>query len=188
MFFLARFANVMELEICVRFDPYRAGRIRLESRRRQNVARQVDFEISGLTAAQIARRIERAGFRVYPSLLVERQPRDVTRCAPGLLEGALTGQDGAFDFGLKRDDAARRLERGLPYRHGSDIGAFELNPPLLNIARSANSVVLSWSINDTGYTLQSAPAFTGPFTNLPAATNPATNPITGPQQFYRLIQ
>jgi hypothetical protein len=71
---------------------------------------------------------------------------------------------------------------------GTDIGAFELNPPLLNIARSANSLVLSWSIKDIGYTLQSAPALTGPFTNLPAATNPSTNPISGPQQFFRLIQ
>ena len=40
----------------------------------------------------------------------------------------------------------------------------------------------------TGYMLQSAPALTGTFTNLPAATSPYTNPITDPQQFYRLSQ
>ena len=34
--------------------------------------------------------------------------------------------------------------------------------------------------------LQSAPAVTGPFTNLPAATSPHTNPLTAPQQFFRL--
>ncbi|MDB6033280.1 MAG: Hemolysin-type calcium-binding region, partial [Verrucomicrobiales bacterium] len=37
---------------------------------------------------------------------------------------------------------------------GSDIGAFELNLPILNVARSANQVVLSWPVSDTGYTLQ----------------------------------
>jgi len=34
--------------------------------------------------------------------------------------------------------------------------------------------------------LQSAPAVTGPFTNLPGATSPYTNPLTAPQQFFRL--
>ena len=54
-------------------------------------------------------------------------------------------------------------------------------------------LILSWPTNVagfdyTGYTLQSAPALTGPFTNRPAATNPSTHPITGPQQFFRLSQ
>jgi hypothetical protein len=35
--------------------------------------------------------------------------------------------------------------------------------------------------------LQSAPAVTGTFTNLPAATSPYTNALTAPQQFFRLI-
>ncbi len=65
--------------------------------------------------------------------------------------------------------------------------------PQLTIPRSGTNVILSWPTNVagfdyTGYTLQSAPALTGTFTNLPAATNPYTNPITGPQQFYRLSQ
>jgi hypothetical protein len=35
--------------------------------------------------------------------------------------------------------------------------------------------------------LQSAPAVTGTFTNIPGATNsPYTNPITAAQQFFRL--
>jgi uncharacterized repeat protein (TIGR03803 family) len=65
--------------------------------------------------------------------------------------------------------------------------------PQLTITSSETNVILSWPTNVagfdyTGYTLQSAPALTGTFTNLPAATNPYTNPITGPQQFFRLMQ
>jgi len=47
-----------------------------------------------------------------------------------------------------------------------------------------NQLVLSWT--HAGFALQSAPASTGPFTNLPAATSPYTNPLTAPQQFFRL--
>jgi len=65
--------------------------------------------------------------------------------------------------------------------------------PQLTITPSGTNVILSWPANVagfdyTGYTLQSAPALTGTFTNLPAATNPSTNPIAGPQQFFRLSQ
>jgi uncharacterized repeat protein (TIGR03803 family) len=64
--------------------------------------------------------------------------------------------------------------------------------PQLTILPSVANVVLTWPTNVAGfsyagYTLQSAPAVTGPFTNLPGATNPCTNPITGAQQFFRLI-
>ncbi len=79
---------------------------------------------------------------------------------------------------------------------GSDIGAFELNPPQLSIARTANNVVLTWSIHDTGFTLQSTTNLVPPLawnTNSPspvviAGQNTVTNPISGPQQFYRLVQ
>jgi len=79
---------------------------------------------------------------------------------------------------------------------GSDIGAFELNLPILNITRSANNVVLTWSTNDTGFTLQAktnmnpsvnwsnalpVPVITGA---LYAVTNSA---VTG-SKFYRLRQ
>ena len=42
----------------------------------------------------------------------------------------------------------------------------------------------SWT--NVGFSLQSAPAVPGPFTNIPAATSPYTNPLTAPQQFFRL--
>jgi len=47
-----------------------------------------------------------------------------------------------------------------------------------------NQLVLSWT--NSGFNLQSAPAVTGPFTNLPAATSPYTNVTTSAQQFFRL--
>ncbi len=79
---------------------------------------------------------------------------------------------------------------------GSDIGAFELqpNPPLLNIARSANNVVVSWSTNDAGSTLEAK-------TNLNSSVNwsnvvpspvivggqyTVTNSAASGNKFYRL--
>jgi hypothetical protein len=35
--------------------------------------------------------------------------------------------------------------------------------------------------------LQSAPTVTGTYTNVPGATSPYTNAITGSQKFFRLI-
>jgi hypothetical protein len=39
---------------------------------------------------------------------------------------------------------------------------------------------------NAGFILQSTPAVTGPFTNLPTAKSPYTNALIGPQQFFRL--
>jgi len=55
---------------------------------------------------------------------------------------------------------------------------------VLNFQKLNNQLVLSWT--NAGFTLQSAPAVTGTFTNLPTATSPYTNALTGPQQFFRL--
>jgi hypothetical protein len=59
------------------------------------------------------------------------------------------------------------------------------SPPRLEFQTLNNELVLSWT--NAGFNLQSAPFVTGPFTNLPAATSPYTNPLTAPQQFFRLI-
>jgi hypothetical protein len=81
-----------------------------------------------------------------------------------------------------------------PGGDGTDIGAFEVQQPQLTILLSGvppSGIVLTWPthvVDYSGYTLQSAPASTGPFTNLPAGTNPYTSPITGAQQFYRLVR
>jgi len=65
--------------------------------------------------------------------------------------------------------------------------------PQLTIIPSGTNVVVTWPSNVagfdyTGFVLQSAPALTGAFTNLPGASSPFTNPIAGTQQFYRLSQ
>jgi uncharacterized repeat protein (TIGR03803 family) len=74
-------------------------------------------------------------------------------------------------------------------------------PPQLAIAPSGTNVILSWPANVagfdyTGYTLQSTTDLNPPvswFTNSAAPVlvngqNTVTNPISGGQQFYRLVQ
>jgi hypothetical protein len=56
--------------------------------------------------------------------------------------------------------------------------------PYLAIHEINQQVVLSWT--NAGFDLLSAPAITGVFTNIPGATSPYTNPITGLQRFFRL--
>jgi hypothetical protein len=81
-----------------------------------------------------------------------------------------------------------------------NIGAYEFQWPQLTIAPSAASVVLLWPTNNagydyTGFTLQSTTNLVPPVvwsTNGPppvviGGQNLVTNPITGPQQFYRLV-
>ncbi len=58
-------------------------------------------------------------------------------------------------------------------------------PIPLGIQRLAHEVVLSWT--NAIFSLQSAPAATGTYTNIPGATSPWTNPITAGSQFFRLI-
>jgi hypothetical protein len=60
-----------------------------------------------------------------------------------------------------------------------DGGTVLLNPQRLN-----SQLVLTWT--NAGFSLQTAPALTATFTNLPGATSPYTNPATAPQQFFRL--
>ena len=68
--------------------------------------------------------------------------------------------------------------------------------PTLNIQPSGPNVVLSWTTNAANFVLASSPSLTNGSvwnTNLPAPIavgdqNFVTNPISGPQQFYRLQQ
>ena len=59
-------------------------------------------------------------------------------------------------------------------------------PPIvrLNVQRVNNQIVLNWT--NAAFGLQTALTLTDTFTNLPGATSPYTNPIAGPQQFFRL--
>jgi hypothetical protein len=59
-------------------------------------------------------------------------------------------------------------------------------PPTLNIQRLGKKVVLSWT--NAAFGLQSAPAITGTFTNVPGAASPFTNTLSGGQRFFRVAQ
>jgi uncharacterized delta-60 repeat protein len=59
-----------------------------------------------------------------------------------------------------------------------------LGDPILNIQKAGDRVVLSWT-HDT-FSLQSAQWVTGTYTNVPGAISPYTNPIIGPQRYFRL--
>lgn len=56
--------------------------------------------------------------------------------------------------------------------------------PSLHIARIDNQIVLNWTNAD--FTLQTAPAVSGAFTNIPGATSPYTNPADLSQQYFQL--
>jgi hypothetical protein len=57
-------------------------------------------------------------------------------------------------------------------------------PVRLDFQRLNNQLVLSWT--NASFALQSAPTVTATFTNIPGATSPYTNSLTGPQQYFRL--
>jgi hypothetical protein len=57
---------------------------------------------------------------------------------------------------------------------------------VLTATRQGNQLILSWS--DARAVLQSAPAVTGPYTDVPGASSPYTVPLTGSQQYFRLRQ
>jgi len=65
---------------------------------------------------------------------------------------------------------------------------FALNVPALpiplNIALNGSHVTLSWT--NAAFNLQAATNVAGVYTNMPGATSPYTNAITGAQQFFRL--
>jgi uncharacterized repeat protein (TIGR03803 family) len=62
---------------------------------------------------------------------------------------------------------------------------FELALANLNIQLLAGKAVLIW--NNSASSLQSAPAVTGTYTNIPNATSPYTNTTSAGQQFFRLV-
>ena len=58
-------------------------------------------------------------------------------------------------------------------------------PIPLNIQLMGGNAILDWS--DPSFSLQSAPAVTGVYTNVSGASSPYTNAATSPQQFFRLL-
>ncbi|HEX5399573.1 MAG TPA: hypothetical protein VFY06_11055 [Verrucomicrobiae bacterium] len=59
-----------------------------------------------------------------------------------------------------------------------------ISPIPLFIEMAGNQTVVTWQ--NSAFELQAAPSVAGTYTNIPSATSPYTNPITGAQQFYRL--
>ncbi len=58
-------------------------------------------------------------------------------------------------------------------------------PIPLAFQKTGTSLVLSWA--NPAFSLQAAPLVTGAYTNVPGATSPYTNLISGTQQFFRLV-
>ena len=58
--------------------------------------------------------------------------------------------------------------------------------PVVVSKKIGGTTVLSW--NDPTFALQAAPAASGTYTNIPGATSPYTNTLTGSQRFFRLKQ
>jgi hypothetical protein len=110
--------------------------------------------------------------------------------------------DRGKNFGITTDQRGRARPYDFPNvanvtgGDASDIGAFELTPPILSIAAlSGGNVLLSWSTNDAGYTLESRTNLNPGFSWL---TVPGTPTVVGSQftvtnsavgnSFFRLKQ
>jgi hypothetical protein len=60
-------------------------------------------------------------------------------------------------------------------------------PPALRITLADKTVSVSWSPAAPGQQLQSAPAVTGPWTEIPGASNPYSTGVTGAMKFFRVV-
>ena len=88
-------------------------------------------------------------------------------------------------YGLRQDSGIGILDMdnlviGTSF---SDV-ASAVSAITLNKQVSGTDLVLSWS--NPLFTLQTAPAVTGPYTDVPCATSPYNNAITGSEQYFRL--
>ena len=103
-----------------------------------------------------------------------------------------TNSDGVWPSGSGLIVSGSTLYGTAPYGGIGGSGtifsiSLPVSSPQLTIAPSGVNIILTWPTNAAGFTLQSAPAITGSFTNLPGATSPYTNAITASQQYFRLV-
>jgi len=103
------------------------------------------------------------------------------------------GNDNDFDYSIAVDHSNNVIVTGgsIDSGTGEDYATIKyssiiLSPIPLNFQTAGNQMVLSWA--NAAFGLQSAPAVTGTFTNIPGAASLFTNPISGGQQFFRLMQ
>lgn len=73
---------------------------------------------------------------------------------------------------------------GIPGYTTIKYSSAALQPVPLNYQIFGNQLVLSWT--NSAFSLQSTPLITGNFSNISGAISPFTNPISGPQQYFRL--
>ncbi|HSU55218.1 MAG TPA: hypothetical protein VLT36_14260 [Candidatus Dormibacteraeota bacterium] len=89
-------------------------------------------------------------------------------------------QDSAFDATVFIDD----LKVGVSFASVTTTTTQPPPPIRLSGAKSGNNLILTWS--NPAFSLESAPAPAGPFTNVPSASSPFSNPISGAAKFFRL--
>ena len=70
--------------------------------------------------------------------------------------------------------------------NGLQLVKVSASPAVLSISHSGTNVVISWL--PTGGSLLASPTVNGTYTNIPGATSPFTNAISGPTLFYRVAQ
>ena len=78
------------------------------------------------------------------------------------------------------------LKVGLSFAAVTSTNIASVSPIPLSWQRIENNLILTWG--GTGFSLQSASGPRGPFTNIPFATSPFTNSITGGARYFRLKQ
>jgi hypothetical protein len=102
-----------------------------------------------------------------------------------------TGSAGAYANAIAVDGKGNVYAAGSEYLPGGNwqqwatVKYSVLQPIPITLQKQNTQLVLSWT--NAAFGLQSAPAITDAFTNIPGATSPHTNLITGAQQFFRLI-
>jgi uncharacterized repeat protein (TIGR03803 family) len=104
------------------------------------------------------------------------------------------GSDGAYPEGsliLSGNTLYGTAEGGASPSANGTVFSLSLGSvaPLLTILPSGTNVILTWSTNVTGFTLQSTTNLDSPavWTTV-SGQNAVTNPISGDQRFYRLSQ
>jgi hypothetical protein len=108
---------------------------------------------------------------------------------PGATASDLTNVISISSFGFRQDSGCGAtllvddLKVGLSFAAVTGTNAAPIPIPL-GVQRNANKLILSWL--DPGFSLQTAPAATGNYTNLPGATSPYTNAIGTSSKFFRL--